>query len=84
VSEERAIAYRQRARDMEQIAAQARTEELRRSYLILAREWHMQADRHIVNSPSLAPTGAQMGAPSRVTMGTLERLAIELELETSR
>jgi len=76
VSEERAIAYRQRARHMEQIAAQARTEELRRSYLILAREWHMQADRHIVNSPSLAPSGASIGA--------LERLAIELELETSR
>ena len=76
MSEERAIAYRQRARDMEQIAAQQRTEELRRSYLILGREWHMQADRHIVNSPSLAPGGA--------TMGTLERLAIELELETSR
>ena len=76
MSEERAIAYRQRARDMEQIAAQARTEELRRSYLILAREWHMQADRHIVHSPSLAP--------ARATVGTLERLAIELELETSR
>lgn len=57
---------------MEQTAQQARTEELRRSYLILAREWHLLADRHTVRSPSIPSVGA------------LERLAIELELETSR
>jgi type II secretory pathway component PulJ len=70
MSAERAEVYRQRAREMEAKAELARTDELKRSYLILARDWHEMAERHLyANSPSIAP------------MGTLERLAHELDAE---
>ena len=67
MSEQRAIRYRQRAQEMELRAAHARTVELSRSYMILARDWHEMADRQIqTQSPPLAPIGA------------LEQLAIDL------
>ena len=56
---ERVALYREQAREMEVRASQARTEELRRSYLILARDWSAMADRQSeMLSPPLAPIGA--------------------------
>ena len=42
-SRERAALYRQRAAEFEQEAAVARTDQMRRAWLILARDWKMMA-----------------------------------------
>ena len=40
----RAMAYRERAQQMKRKAEKARTDELRRSWLVLEREWNRMAD----------------------------------------
>ena len=42
---DRAVLYRQRAAESERRAAETKAEELRRSWLIVARDWAAMADR---------------------------------------
>lgn len=55
---ERATLYRQRSTDFEQKASTARTEEMRRAWLILARDWKKMAEREelkFFSAPALIP-----------------------------
>ena len=57
---ERAALYRQRASEFEQKAEQARSEHMRRSWLILARDWKKMAEHEELKyletpSPSFVP-----------------------------
>ena len=49
---DRALLFRQRAADSEQKAAEARSEEMRRAWLIIARDWTTMAQREELKSLS--------------------------------
>jgi hypothetical protein len=59
MNEKHAQSFHQRAREMEERAESARTDELRQFYLVLAREWHNVANRQPDESfQAIAPIGA--------------------------
>ena len=51
----KAAAYRERAEQMVRKAEMARVEELRRSYLILARQWQRMADEQLIGASRAIP-----------------------------
>lgn len=51
----KAEAYRERAKQMRRKAEIVRTEELRRAYLLLARDWEGMADRMVLKSLEKSP-----------------------------
>jgi hypothetical protein len=52
---ERSKKYRERALEIEQMAERVRSPEMKRAYLILARDWHRMADEHSDIKRSASP-----------------------------